>query len=168
MISLKKNIMKRTFLITILLILNSYIFGLNTPTQNSPDNGAANVQTDATLRINQVSGATYYDYMLDTVASFDSPALRTKTHSSSYGGWIPGDLFFNKNYYWKIRARNATDTSLWSSVWIFTTNIYGVTQSLPSSGSIDQDLSLTLRINDEGATNYDYQLDTVASFDSPD
>ncbi len=159
--------MKKITLLSIVLTFALNGFALNTPTQSSPADGATGIHTDATLWINQVSGASYYDYMLDTAATFDSPALRTKTHSGSFSGWTPGDLFFNKTYYWKIRARTDTDTSLWSSVWSFTTNIYGVTQSSPAGGSLNQNVKFTLWINDLGAEVFDYQVDTLPSFDSP-
>jgi len=160
--------MKKFLHIILFFIGISNITAINTPTQSSPANGAVNQYTNEILWINQVTGATYYDYMLDTVITFNSPDLRTKTHTSSYAGWTTNDLYYGKTYYWKIRARNATDTSLWSSTWSFTTHNIGVSQSSPVSGASQMNLSLVLWINRMGSENYNYQLDTVASFDSPD
>ncbi len=49
---------------------------LNTLTPSSPSNGATHQNTNITLYINTVMSATQYDYMLDTIPIFDSPALR--------------------------------------------------------------------------------------------
>ena len=158
----------KNILLFIAILLSPNIYALNIPTHSSPADGAVSIHTDVTLWINKVTGGTYYDYMLDTVATFDSPVLREYTHTDAYSGWVPNDLYFNKTYYWKIRARNATDTSLWSSVWSFTTITYGATPNSPANGSTELNLKLTLWINDLGAESFDYQLDTVSTFDSPD
>ncbi|MCF6365666.1 MAG: T9SS type A sorting domain-containing protein [Bacteroidales bacterium] len=160
--------MKNLVLIILIFIGISDTVAINTPTQSSPASGTVNLHTNTVLWINQVTGATEYDYLLDTVPTYDSPALRTKTHSSSFGGWTTNDLFYGKTYYWKIRARNTTDTSAWSSTWTFTTHSIGVSQSSPASNALQMDLSLVLWINRLGSENYDYQLDTVPTFDSPD
>ena len=143
------------------------IYGIDIPSQSSPSDGETEVHTNAVLWINQVSGATYYDFMLDTVTTFDSPALREYSIEASYSGWRPGDLFYNKTYYWKIRARTSSDTSAWSSVWSFTTTLYGCTLDAPADGATDLGTKVTLWINQLGSENYDYQVDTVPTFDSP-
>ncbi len=140
---------------------------LDVPEHSSPADGSSDIKVNISLYINGVSGATSYQYMLDTSASFTSPALRTFEHSAAYSGWTPEDLFFNTTYFWKIRACNATDTSAWSSAWSFTTVRYGALQSSPPDNSTNQPVKISLMISKYGADNYDYQLDTVPTFDSP-
>ncbi len=160
--------MRKILFSFLILSLSISAFAINIPTQSSPANSATDQATGVTLWINTVSGATEYDYMLDTVNTFDSPALRLKTHTSSYSGWTPYDLYYGQTYYWKIRARNATETSDWSSVFMFTTNLLGVTQSNPADGATNTGTELSLYVNVlAGTENVDYQLDVVSTFDSP-
>ena len=143
-------------------------YAIDIPSQSSPSNEAVNQNVNVTLWINTVSGATHYDYMVDIVPSFDSPALVEYSHTSSYSGWTPNDLYFGETHYWRVRARNATETSDWSDTWSFTTRELGAVQSSPSNGSVDRGVSLTLSINRYGSRYYDYQLDTSPDFDSAD
>jgi len=161
--------MNKIFVLIVSFVLSNFnIFALDTPTQSSPSDGATEQNVNVTLFINNnVSGATSYQYMLDTTMSFNSPILRTFEHSAAYSGWKPDDLYFNTTYYWKIRACNSTDTSAWSSVWTFSTVFYGATQSSPFDNAINQPVQISLMIDKYGAENYDYQLDTSQNFDSP-
>jgi hypothetical protein len=45
-------------------------------------------------------------------------------------------LFFGKNYYWRVRARNLVDTTSWSTQWTFNTNDY-VTLSSPAEAQLN-------------------------------
>ena len=158
--------MKKSVLAIALLFSSVLSFSLNAPNLSSPSNGATNQNVNVTLLISTVSGASHYDYLLDTLSTFDSPALREFSHSSSSSGWTPNDLYYGKTHYWKARARNATETSEWTSIWSFTTRILGAIQSSPPNGSIDRSVTLTLSITKYGSRDYDYQLDTLPTFDS--
>ncbi len=161
--------MKKIALLSVVLLFASNLFAINTPTQSSPYNNSTGINPQVSLFLNHVSGATDYDYQLDTTATFDSPDLQTFSHSSSYSGWTVSDLRYEKKYFWRIRARNSTDTSGWSSVWNFTTKNYGVTLQSPYNNVTNINLQVSLFINRiTGSENYDYQLDTLPTFDSPD
>ncbi len=159
--------MKNILILLSLVFSSNLIFSLNTPIQSSPANGSVNQNLSLSLMINKVTGATYYDYQLDTVPTFNSAYLKNYTHTDAYSGQSVYDLFYGQKFYWRVRGRNSTDTSNWSSTWNFTTKNYGVTQLSPVDNSTDVNVSVSLMINQvTGSENYDYQLDTVPTFNS--
>ncbi|GAB4281311.1 MAG: hypothetical protein Kow0068_05750 [Marinilabiliales bacterium] len=133
---------------------------------SSPSNGAVNQVTDVQLDWTGITGVTNYEYQIDTVNTFDSPLLQTiSTGTNSYGN--TSNLLFGQKYYWRVRAMHSADTSSWSDVWNFTTRdiIY---LSSPSNGATNQVPNVQLDWTGiTGVTNYEYQLDTVITFDSP-
>ncbi len=161
--------MKKLLLFILLFGVFSIGYSIDTPTQSSPLNGATDKALKIVFNINQVSGANLYQYMLDTVSTFDSPVLKTFSHSNYYSSISISDLYYETKYFWKIRACNATDTSAWSSVWNFTTIDFGALQQAPNNNDLNINLQVSLDINRiTGSKYYDYQLDTVPTFDSPD
>ncbi|HNW88673.1 MAG TPA: T9SS type A sorting domain-containing protein, partial [Bacteroidales bacterium] len=117
-------------------------------------------------------GVDFYDMQADTSASFNSPVLFTVSKAYVNTSDLNTDtehylenLFFGKTYYWRVRARNAVDTSLWTMRNFITINF--VNLSSPTSGST-QWTALTLNwAAHPGVDFYDMQADTSASFNSP-
>ncbi|HPY80865.1 MAG TPA: hypothetical protein PK548_03380, partial [Bacteroidales bacterium] len=137
-------------------------------TLSSPSNGSINQNINVTLSWNTVSGINYYDYQLDTTPNFNSPILISSYRTSSYSSWSTSNLFFGKTYYWRIRARHATDTMPWSATWSFTTRDTPPTLSSPSNNAMNQNPNVTLSWNSiSGISYYDYVLDTTPNFNSP-
>ena len=69
------------------------------------------------------TGVDFYDMEVDSSASFNSSAKKSyaKAYINSSDGnsdtyQFIDDLFFGKKYYWRVRVRNAVDTSAWSTV----------------------------------------------------
>jgi hypothetical protein len=75
-------------------------------------------------------------------------------------------LFFGQSYYWRVRARNNIDTSVWT-VKNFETIDY-VQLSTPADGSLNVSISgITLDWNAHPTVNsYHFQFDTVSTFNS--
>jgi hypothetical protein len=144
----------------------------NYVTMSSPATGS-NYWAGITLNWLPHGGVDFYDIQLDTSSQFNSPVLRSvsKTYINSTDGNIDtenyyDDLFFGKTYYWRVRARNAVDTTAWSTYWTFTTRDY-VTLSSPATGS-NYWAGLTLDwLPHAGVDFYDVQLDSSALFNSP-
>lgn len=152
------------------IVLGIFVFldsnAINVPTLSSPSSGASNVNPNIALMINTVAGATYYDYQLDTVPTFNSSAMVNFSHATGYSGWQTSNLRFGQKYYWHVRARNASDTSAWSIAWNFSV-LNRITQSSPSSNSTSINPSIALYLNTiNGVTYYDFQVDTLNSFNS--
>lgn len=101
------------------LLLHAQSFALLiTPSMVSPVHGATGIAININLDWNSSSGATYYEYKLST-----DPALAGATAYSTgtYTYFYTSELNFNTTYYWSVRARSATDSSNWSTIYMFTT-----------------------------------------------
>lgn len=127
-------------------------------TLSVPADGATGVGTFPTLWWNTVSGATSYQVQISSNSSFsnivfdksttsNSIVVRLRDLSSSFNG---GGLNTNTNYWWRVRARNASGDGPWSLSRSFKTNLrqtyspydhnvnFGQTQ-FSSSGRFGQD-----------------------------
>ncbi len=149
-------------------ITNNYV------TLSSPSSGS-NTWTGLTLDWDSHTGVDFYDIQVDTNLFFNSGYLKSSTKiyiNSSSGNsdtqHYLEDLMFGKVHYWRVRARNAVDTSEWSTVRAFTTNDY-VTLSSPSSGQTNVNVSgTTLDWNSHtGVKLYQLEIDTINLFSSP-
>ena len=148
--------------------MNVLLAQINAPTLSSPSNGATlSSAVDVTFSWSSVTGAGHYILVWDTVSSFDSPAFRTSTTTSTSRTI---DMKFGTKYYWRVCATNTnnTDTSAWSAVRNFTT-CSTVTLSSPSNGStLSSAVDVTFSWSSiTGAGHYILAWDTVPSFDSP-
>lgn len=136
-----------------------------TITLSSPSNGSANVQLHRQLSCNELSGTQYYNFQVDTTPSFNSPMLLDTI--ASYGS-IYVDLHFNTTYYWRVKGLSVKDTSDWSTIWSFSTLSDYLTMDSPMCGATDLGVSISGHCTSiSGISNYDFQLDTVPTFDSP-
>ncbi len=114
-----------------------------------------------------------YDFEMDTVPTFDSPVY-TSTHGSYFdGSWIyrtNPNMLYGQTYYWRARVRNAADTSEWSATWNFTT-LNTITLDYPYNNStnvsIDQFIACDEETSNTNSDNYEFEMDTVPTFDSP-
>ena len=139
---------------------------LNNVSQVTPTNGSTAQDVNVTLDWNSVNGITNYDVEFDTNATFNSSLHQFQTTTSTYSYYVTSNLLFATKYYWRVRARHATDTTSWSSVWNFTT-LNNVSQVTPTNGATAQDVNVTLDWNSvNGITNYDVEFDTNATFNS--
>ncbi|MFH2142621.1 MAG: T9SS type A sorting domain-containing protein [Bacteroidota bacterium] len=132
----------------------------------APSNGATGQNPNVMIDWSGLTGVTNYQYEIDVVSTFDSPLFQTgNTGSTSY--FNTSNLFFSQTYYWRARAMHATDTTSWSVTWSFTTTDYiGIVA--PTNGAAGQNPNVMIDWSgNTGVTNYQYQIDTVNTFDSP-
>ena len=160
-------------LLTFLAVAGCAVAQLAAPTLSSPSNNLSTATVRQNLQWSRIAAATGYTFQIDTSASFNSPMLyeasqaqTSSTPQSRYHSY----LHYNTNYYWRVRAYNATDTSAWSAVWTFHTDYH------PYLSSPNNDTSTTgsyyTRQNFQwqyfyGSTGYTLQVDTTPSFSSP-
>jgi hypothetical protein len=144
------------------------------PTHISPASGTTGIRVGTTLDWDSHYYVTYYDWQLDTISTFNSSIKRqgsnayVNTNSSNTDTQVSlGDLFYGKTYYWRVRSRNNVDTSAWTTAWTFTTTSVGPTHISPASGTIGIRVGTTLDWDSHYyVTFYDWQADTVATFNS--
>jgi hypothetical protein len=140
---------------------------LNNITLVAPLNNATAQNVDVMLDWSTVSGITYYDIEIDTNAAFSSPLHQFQSISSANSYFYTSSLLFGTKYYWHCRARHATDTTVWSATWNFTT-MNSMTLVAPANSATNQAVNVMLDWGTvSGITAYDVQFDTSSSFSSP-
>ncbi|NTW32145.1 MAG: T9SS type A sorting domain-containing protein [Bacteroidetes bacterium] len=137
-----------------------------------PENNAIYQLTNVLLQWNSISGITHYDYQIDTILNFNSTFLTSGTLGGSVTSInLSNILYYGTKYYWKVRAWHNADTSLWSSVWSFTTK-----GTMPSPPNLVSPLDLAVNQMPNSllrwspilkATSYRVELDTNSSFLNP-
>ena len=166
--------MKRIVLLSIILMHTAVSFGqLTAPSLNSPNDNITGAYTRQYMSWGRISAATGYTLQVDTAATFDSPLLYSVEHtntSSSTQGRHVNDLRYGTQYYWRVRAYNATDTSAWSVVRTLTTTgkvflNYSNTPADSFTGAYTRQFFCWN--NSRGSIGYILELDTVADFSSP-
>jgi arginine exporter protein ArgO len=131
----------------------------------TPQNGETGFNPTVLLDWSGISGITAYDYQWDTSASFNSGLLVSGSVSNSSQVNTPS-LRFGTKYFWRVRARHASDTSQWSAVWNFST-IDQLFMISPQNGGTGNEPTVVLDWSGiTGITAYDYEWDTSAAFNS--
>ena len=92
---------------------------LDAPTLSSPSNGAVDVELPVTLDWYNVPGATSYDVQLSDDDGFSN--LIVDENGITASNYTVSELDNGTTYYWRARAKNASETSNWSASWSFTT-----------------------------------------------
>lgn len=137
--------------------------------QSTPANNSTNRPINLTLYVSTTSGSSNIDYQVDTTINFNSPLLQQLTHTSSFSGITVSPLRYGQNYYWRVRGRNANDTSVWTEPWNFTTQYElttAPTLTSPINGSNGISYSSVNLIWNSltNANSYQYQVARDAQF----
>jgi len=165
--------MKKIVLVFFLcnLLIVSGLCAINAPTLYSPSN-ATNLENAARVELvwNRVSDATGYEIEIDTASSFDSPVYSlydSFTYSSIGKPYkVIEPLLYGTTYYWRVRATNDIDTSDWSQVRRFTTSARPDWYS-PNTALENSAFASLQWYELKGSTDYEVEIDTVNTFDSP-
>ncbi|NUM71530.1 MAG: fibronectin type III domain-containing protein, partial [Ignavibacteriaceae bacterium] len=136
------------------------------PVLASPANGATGQPLALNLVWNKSAGAATYRVQLSTVNTFATTIVNDSTITDSVRA-ISG-LSNNTTYYWRVNAKNATGTSIYSTVFSFTTQPAvpaAPVLASPANGAVNQPLALNLIWNKSaGAATYRIQVSTVNTF----
>jgi len=144
-----------------------------------PADNASNIRAIPIFSWNASPGATAYQFRLDDSNNFSTPLVITPD-----GGEIPGTplssvsykpagLALLKPYFWQVRARDAAgnwgDWSIARTITILPTIPVSPVLTSPAAKSVTNDTTPTFTWNPvtDGQT-YQFQLDTVSTFASPD
>jgi len=103
--------------------LNTFSFTtiLETPFLSIPENNLINVPLQSRLEWNLVDGADYYLIQISETESFEQTAT---IYDSSRVNYLQlRDLKNEQNYFWRVKAARTTDTSDWSEVFRFRTEM---------------------------------------------
>jgi hypothetical protein len=116
---------------------------IGAPQLAAPANGAQNQPISLNLVWGAAGTATIYRAQISTASGFTT---FTETDTSAVLAPITG-LANNKVYYWRVQALNATEISVWSAVWSFTTIVPAPGAPIlatPVNQAANQPLPLTL------------------------
>ena len=136
------------------------------PVLVSPANNSINVTPTPTLIWNASAGATQYKVEISTVPLFNVISDSATLISSTYN--VPaGKLSAGYTYYWRVKSSNQYGSSIWSSVWNFSTSVTPPAPVLffPTNGYIGTTQTPMLIWGSvSGAQFYKVQVSTVPDF----
>lgn len=89
------------------------------PNLISPTDSISNAETVVSFSWNEIGNIDNYEFVLDTVESFNSGALLHASINDTITSIQ--NLYYNQIYYWKVRAINGIDTSAFSLTRVFNT-----------------------------------------------
>ncbi len=138
-----------------------------------PDNKAKEQQPVVTIEwkdrigANLITGNTQFNYILDTTPDFNSPVLKSTYIDATVYKTPSPKLRFGTNYFWKVRALTANDTTIWSDVFKFRT-LDTIKLLTPDNNKVDMSINEKVGWSKvTGATKYDYEISLTADFADP-
>jgi hypothetical protein len=138
---------------------------LAAPILLAPDSAAANISTSPTLSWNASTGAVTYRLQVSTVSNFTTTVYNDSTRTNTLQA-ITG-LNSGSTYYWRVNAKNAAGTSVYSNVWSFSTIAPPVAPVLvaPVNAAVNVSPSPELSwLASTGAVTYRLQVSTGSGF----
>lgn len=135
------------------------------PTLSFPSNDTLNTSVDPLLAWTSSDAATSYYLQVSTQSDFSAIAFSdTNIVATSIK---VNNLDYSTKYYWRVKAKNITGSSVWSEVCNFTTAtaLSIPTLSSPADGSINQQVNLSLQWNTvQAAQTYALQISGSSDF----
>ncbi|MDY0080775.1 MAG: T9SS type A sorting domain-containing protein, partial [Ignavibacteriaceae bacterium] len=115
------------------------------PTLVSPLNNSTGISTLPTLTWNASTNATSYRLIIATNSDFTDVVYNDSTITDT-SKTLSAALQNNKQYYWKVNAKNGSGTSSYSTTWNFTTVavIGWANLQWPPNANISSDSSVTV------------------------
>ncbi|MBE9484565.1 MAG: T9SS type A sorting domain-containing protein [Bacteroidetes bacterium] len=134
------------------------------PELDDPSTGSTDMGLENVLEWDELSGVLDYEIELADNDAFTG-SIKLITEETEYT--TDGYLTFDQEYFWRVRANHATDTSYWSEVWDFKT-ITTVALSLPLDGATDVGISPRLEWDMvSGVDFFQVQYNTTPDFEEP-
>ena len=165
---IKLILMKKFFTTLVVIFLAFRVFAsisIYGPTLTTPTDAAVDQMPNVLLNWAPVAGGfgLHYKVQIDSNNLFSNPVSLT----TSLTAINASKLIFAKKYYWRVKAYDNTDSSGWSSTRTFT--VINNVKLFPMNSNSLQCYYLTDFVEWHqvtGITHYDYQIDTISSFNS--
>ncbi len=160
--------MKKKILVFLLISLigNLAIAVLPTPLLTAPADASTGNPANTLINWFNVTGATSYEFKLDTSATLVSTPIQTSISSQ----FLNANLKYGTTYYWQVRALKTTgiaDSSAWTQIFSFST-LDQLNLTAPTNGAINQFPKTYLNWSSTGGiTNYQAQWDDSPLFNTP-
>lgn len=146
------------------------------PTLLYPVNGVDTEAVKISFAFHPVLNMKYYDVQVDTTPLFNSSYLRDSIGSHDYSSLNNSDtifkavynLYYGTKHYWRVRGRNASDTSDWSVVNEFTTRSFPLIV-VPANNFAFSNFATAIVLfkNIGGSSQYQVQVGNTTVFISP-
>jgi hypothetical protein len=139
------------------------------PALEAPPDGATGVPTDVTFMWDDTTTGVTYRLQVGTDEGFSDTVLDVSglAGTSYEATGLPGEA----THYWRVNASGTGGTSVWSTVWSFTTTVAPPAAPLlfsPPDGAVHPSTSALFRWNAAaGAETYHLQLATDDQFGAP-
>ena len=150
--------------------LQCFVYKLETPTLLNPEEHANGVDLLPMFEWDDVSEATQYHIQIAFQAEFDSTTQILIDDFTDISEFIPSERFNeNQELFWRVKALNENDSSMWSSVWKFTTE--DIIDPPKLIAPIDSAKRVVLKpeflwSDPFNTANYNIQITTDITFDS--
>jgi len=136
------------------------------PVLSSPLNNSQDQLTTLTFKWNPANGANSYRFQISKDSAFSAAIFIDSTITSN--AIQVSNLSYAQKYYWRVNAKNAGGTSIWSDIWNFIT-IKAKQESpvldSPANASVNQLTKLTFKWNQSnGADSYRFQISKDSAF----
>ncbi|MES2728330.1 MAG: fibronectin type III domain-containing protein [Bacteroidota bacterium] len=135
----------------------------------TPQNNSTSQLTNPVLSWTNLSHLTGYRVMVDTSALFNSNQLMIIDSNKLADRVATTDLLFDQIYYWKMQARSAKDTSLWTPAFKFTTSPFSIYINTPYNGEQNVAVNPTYISWSQptGIRGFHYQVSTDSLYTNP-
>ena len=137
-----------------------------TPELISPINNSEGIKNNDSLIWGAVPSTDYYILQISEDGVFFSGDQQTFEIINDY--YIISDVRPFKKYYWRVKALNNIDTTDWSEVWCFTTNIDKPSLVVPKNNSMNNKIDGVIGWNEiAGEDKYQLQISINIEFENP-
>ena len=141
-----------------------YFKVIDKPTQVSPGNHAINQSLNVKLKWTPITGILAYQYEIAQDANFTNVVDASESDTILAAAAF---LRFGNTYYWRVRARDLADTSLWSLTFTFMVDSTVLLKS-PANNSQNVITKPVLAWKAQtGITGYQLQFDSLNTFNNP-
>ncbi|HAP36766.1 MAG TPA: hypothetical protein DCQ28_12825 [Bacteroidetes bacterium] len=136
-----------------------------TPTQLSPLDGAIMQPVSLTFSWNAAANSSTYRLQVASDAGFTTLVVDDSTINSSATSKQVTTLAHNRQYFWRVNAKNVAGTSAYSPTRSVKTIVAVPTIIAPANAAVNQPIAGTLRWNSvAGAVSYHVQIASSSSF----
>ncbi len=135
------------------------------PTLVKPDSNSTSQSINILFEWEQLTGDVNHNLHVSDKIDFSDSTIFIEGIDTTYFNY--SDMQYNTQYFWRVNAVNITgDTSGWSEVWNFTTQLIKPSLTSPSKDATNIPSDLYLEWNISDAQTYQIQLATDFKFDS--
>ncbi len=137
------------------------------PELHSPDHGAENVFIPVALDWQEIENAVHYQIELSTTSSFDTTLAFRSVEGT---GIVVEEVRDATTYYWRVRATADDNTSAWSEVWSFVTELRVPEVPAWEPAHEQEDVETTPKLvwgSSKRAETYHLQLSEEPDFSDP-